>query len=153
MSTIPPRTAGWSAPVLLENSVEVARTPAEVFDYCSDIRNEREWNPTMRSVELLGPEPLQVGSRYRARWKGGPENILECVVFDRPHRWVHISESSMWWTRFEGRVVGTAGGSRLDTRMEIAARGAGRLAFPMFRRFMQRQERVNMTHIKRALEP
>lgn len=47
--------------VVLENSVELRRPRAEVFDYCSDIRNEREWNPTMRSVELLTPEPLRAG--------------------------------------------------------------------------------------------
>ena len=41
--------------VVLENSVELRRPRAEVLDYCSDIRNEREWNPTMRSVELLTP--------------------------------------------------------------------------------------------------
>lgn len=43
--------------VVLENSVELRRPRAEVFDYCSDIRNEREWNPTIRSVELLTPDP------------------------------------------------------------------------------------------------
>ncbi len=138
---------------MLENSVEVARPRAEVFDYLSDIRNEREWNPTMRSVELLTPGPLRVGSVYRARWKGGPSNTLECVQFDRPTSWVHYSQSKTWRVRFEGRVLETAAGSRLLTRMEISPVGIGKLFMPVFRRFMARQERANMDHIRRAMEP
>jgi len=138
--------------VVLENSVELRRPRAEVFDYCSDIRNEREWNPTMRSVELLTPGPLRVGSVYRARWKGGPANTLECVKFDRPSCWVHDSVSKMWRVRFEGRVLETADGSRLLTRMEISPVAFGKLFMPVFRRFMVRQERANMHHIRRAME-
>lgn len=138
--------------VVLENSVALRRPRAEVFDYCSDIRNEHEWNPTMRSVELLTPGPLRVGSVYRARWKGGPANTLQCVQLDRPTSWVHYSESKMWRVRFEGLVRETADGSRLLTRMEISPVGLGKLFTPVFRLFMARQERANMHHIRRALE-
>lgn len=139
--------------VVLENSVELQRTPQDVFDYLSDIRNERDWNPTMQSVELVTPGPLRAGSVFRARWKGGPTNTLECVVFDRPHRWVHLSESSMWRVRFEGRVSETEAGSCLTARMEISANGLGKLVMPLFARMMARQEKANTRHIRRALDP
>ena len=39
---------------VLENMVEIARSPVDVFDYCSDLSNEREWSPgSMKSVEKL----------------------------------------------------------------------------------------------------
>jgi hypothetical protein len=139
--------------VVLENSVELRRAPEEVFDYLSDIRNEREWSPTMQAVEMVSPGPLRVGSVYRARWKGGPTNTLKCIEFDRPHRWVHLSESSLWRVRFEGRVSETTDGSRLTARMEISANGFGKLFLPLFGRMMARQEQANTRHIKQALEP
>ena len=50
------------------------------------------------------------------------------------------------------RVLETADGSRLLTRMEISPVGFGRLFIPVFGRFMARQERANMAHIRRAME-
>ena len=139
--------------VVLENSVELRRAPEEVFDYLSDIRNEREWNPTMQAVDMVTPGPLRVGSVYRARWKGAPTNTLKCIEFDRPHRWVHLSESSLWRVWFEGRVSETTDGSRFTARMEISANGFGKLLMPLFGRMMARQERANTRHISKALEP
>jgi uncharacterized protein YndB with AHSA1/START domain len=138
--------------LVLENAVDLPRAREEVFTYLSDIRNEREWSPTMQSVEMLTDGPLRAGSRYRAKWKGAPPNELECVEFDPPHRWVHVSESGMWRVVFEGRVLEIGSGSRLLTRMEITPKGVGRLLMPVFGRMMARQERANMRHIRRALD-
>lgn len=138
---------------VIENSVELKRPAVEVFDYSSDLRNELEWNPKeMRSVELLTPEPVQAGSSYRARWKGGPAMSIEYVEFDRPHRWVAIANSSFWHMRFTGTVEETGDGCRLTARMEITPRGLGRLFFPVLVRGLRRDEQNNMALIKRAVE-
>jgi hypothetical protein len=139
--------------LVLENAVDLPGARDEVFAYLSDIRNEREWNPTMQSVEMLTDGPLRAGSRYRAKWKAAPPNELECVEFDPPHRWVHVSESGMWRVLFEGRVLEIGSGSRLLTRMEITPKGMGKLLMPLFGRMMARQERANTRHIRRALDP
>lgn len=138
--------------VLLENSIELRRPAEEVFDYLSDIRNEREWNPTVKEVELLTPEPIGVGSQYRARWSGGPENTVECLEFDRPRAWVHVSDSKSWHVRFGGTVSEVPGGTRFVARMELSAHGAAKLLLPIFRRFMQRQEKLNMARVRAAME-
>jgi hypothetical protein len=41
-----------------------------VFDYCSDNRNELEWNPSAISIEKLTDGPVGLGTKYLARWKG-----------------------------------------------------------------------------------
>lgn len=33
---------------VIENQTMVACTPEELFDYCVDLRNELEWNPSAR---------------------------------------------------------------------------------------------------------
>src|SRR5688572_31620062 len=99
--------------VVLENSVDIALPPAQVFDYLSDLRNEKQWNPKMRSVQLLTGEPIGVGTRYQARWAGSPDNIVEYTRFDRPHEWASIADSKMMTVRFSARVHATEVGSRL----------------------------------------
>ena len=62
--------------LVLENSVELRRAPEEVFDYLSDIRNEREWNSTMQAVEMVTPGPLRLGSA-RWRWRAARATLVE----------------------------------------------------------------------------
>jgi uncharacterized protein YndB with AHSA1/START domain len=138
--------------VVLENAVEIARPPAQVFDYLSDLRHEQEWNPKMRSVRLLTGEPIGVGSRYRARWAGSPDNTVEYTVFDRPHAWASVADSRMMTVRFAARVQASDVGTRLTVRMALVPHGPMRLLQPVLRRWMQSQEADNMRFIKSRME-
>jgi hypothetical protein len=138
--------------VVLENSVDIARPPAQVFDYLSDLRNEKIWNPKMRSVRLLTGEPIGVGSRYQARWSGSPDNTVEYTVFDRPHSWASVASSRMMTVRFAARVQANDVGARLTVRMEMVPHGPMRLLQPLLRRWMQSQEADNMRFIKTTME-
>ena len=58
---------------LIENTIEIARTPEDVFDYLSDLGNEVRWNPDCLSMEQLtdgpsasGPGSGRSGSRVRS---------------------------------------------------------------------------------------
>ncbi|MGP3912529.1 SRPBCC family protein [Nonomuraea sp. 10N515B] len=138
--------------VVLENSVDIALPPAKVFDYLSDLRNEKEWNPKMRSVRLLTGEPIGPGSRYQARWAGSPDNIVEYTRFDRPHEWASVAESKMMTVRFSARVTPAPAGAHLAVRMELVPHGPMRLLQPILRHWMQAQEVDNMRYIKTAME-
>jgi uncharacterized protein YndB with AHSA1/START domain len=138
--------------VVLENSVEIALPPAQVFDYLCDLRNEKDWNPKMRSVQLITAEPIGAGSRYRARWAGSPDTIVNYTCFDRPNEWAAVADSKMMTLRFEARVRPAPGGSRLVIRMTLAPHGPMRLLQPLLRRRMQSQEVDNMRFIKTKME-
>ncbi|MGI5288943.1 SRPBCC family protein [Nonomuraea polychroma] len=138
--------------VVLENSVDIARPPEQVFDYLSDLRNKKEWNPKMRSVLLLTGEPIGRGTKYRARWAGSPDNVVEYTAFDRPHEWASVADSKMMVVRFSARVTPVATGSRLDVRMELVPHGPLRLLQPLLHRWMQAQEVDNMRSIKTTME-
>lgn len=138
--------------VLLENSVDIALPPPQVFDYLSDMRNERDWNPKLRKVELLTGEPIGVGSTYRARWAGSPDNTVEYTIFDRPREWASVAASKMLTIHFTARVEAADGGSRLEVRMELAAHGPMRLLEPILGRLMQKTEVENMRLIKEKME-
>jgi hypothetical protein len=106
----------------------------------------------MRSVRLLTPGPVATGSRYQARWAGGPDTVVEYTRFDRPDGWASIGRSGMMTIRFSARVAPAPPGSRLAVRMELIPRGPARLLQPLLRRRMQGVELDNMRRIKAALE-
>ena len=138
---------------VLENAVEIARSPVEVFDYCSDLSNELEWSPgSMKSVKKLTDGPIGVGTRYLAEWQQGGLNTVEYTRFEPPTFWEAMSDSKMLGMVFQARVEPTSAGSRLIVRMDLRPRGFARLASPILRRVMQRQEELNLAAVKRTLE-
>ena len=64
----------------------IRRPPQDVFDYCSDLRSELQWNPKVNYVEKLTDGPVRVGTRYRARWANSGPTAVEVVQFDRPRK-------------------------------------------------------------------
>ncbi len=140
------------AMAVLQNGVDLARRAEEVFDYLSDLRNEKEWNPKMQLVEAMTDGPPRVGSKFRAQWQGSPVTIVEYVSYERPKAWRTTTQSKSLTVDFSGTVTPTATGSRLDVRMALIPHGALRLLLPLIRRWMQRQERDNMRFIKGKLE-
>jgi uncharacterized protein YndB with AHSA1/START domain len=138
--------------MVLENSVDITVPPQEAFDYLSELRNEAEWNPKMRSIRLLTAGPVGTGSRYQARWAGGPDTVIEYTRFDRPDGWASTGRSGMMTIRFSARVAPVPPGSRLTVRIELIPRGPAKMLQPLLRRRMQGVELDNMRRIKTTLE-
>ena len=137
---------------VLENSIEIARSPEDVFDFGVDLCNEREWNADLRSIERLTAGPIGVGSRYRAEWGSGGLNMVECIAYERPTSWEYLSDSKRMQFGFQGRVTATADGAKLSVRMDLRPHGAARLAMPILRLVFQRGEVRNLAAIKRTME-
>jgi Polyketide cyclase / dehydrase and lipid transport len=138
---------------VLENAIDIARSPLEVFDYCSDLCNEREWSPGyVKDVQRLTDGPIGVGTRYRAEWQQGGPNTIEYTRFERPTSWEATADSKTLGMVFQGRVEPTPAGSRLIIRMDLRPHGLARLATPILGRVMQAQEIRNLAAIKRTLE-
>ena len=80
---------------IIENTVEIARSPEAVFDYLADQRNEIHWNPDCMSMQKLTEGPVGVGTRFRAKWKQGPVIETECTRFERPRMWQYVNGGQM----------------------------------------------------------
>lgn len=137
---------------VITNQTLVACTPEQLFDYCVDIRNELEWNPTAVSMEKLTDGPVAFGTTFLARWKGAPSALeVRCVEFDRPRRWVHDNGGPVAVT-VTGRVDAADGGALLTVEFDARPRGWFRVVFPLFWLMMMKQEKANMTQLREALE-
>ena len=99
--------------VTFHNQVDIEASPEAVFDELSDVRHEQRWSDKLKSVELLTPGPIEVGSRLRAKWSGAPENEVVYREYDRPRRWTTESRSWMLVVEVLLEVEPTATGSRL----------------------------------------
>jgi uncharacterized protein YndB with AHSA1/START domain len=137
---------------VIENTVEIARTPEAVFDYLADQRNEVQWNPDCVSMEPLTAGRLGVGSRFRAKWKQGPVVETECTHLERPRMWRYENGGPISVVLTITLEPTSSGGTRMTSHGQWTPHGWFQFAFPVFIRVMRRAERGVMANARRALE-
>ena len=143
------RTRGLA---VVENAVDIARSAEDVFDYCTDLTREPEWNPKAKRVQKVTDGPIGLGTRYEAEFLKGSPMTIEFVRFERPAEWKSVGRSRRLDARGEGLVSATKEGARLVMRMELKPKGTLRLLLPVLGRFMHKQEERNLAAIKAVLE-
>jgi hypothetical protein len=113
--------------VIVENAVDIRRSAEEVFDYCTDIVRESDWNPrTRRVVAKLTDGPIGLGTRFDGEWIKSDPMVIEYVHFDRPTRWVSVGRSASLDIKSEGEVSATKDGVRLTVSDGTSATRANR---------------------------
>ena len=130
----------------------IRRSPEDVFDYCSDLRSELQWNPNAKYIEKVTDGPVGVGTRYRARWANSGPTTVEVVGFDRPRGWETTTRARGMVIRFQGTVTDAAPGARYTASLELHPRGLAWLVAPLALLAMRRQDQKNMHRIREALE-
>jgi uncharacterized protein YndB with AHSA1/START domain len=138
--------------VLIEQAVDIRRPPEEVFDYCTDLGREPEWNPRTRWIEQLTDSPVGLGTRYQGEWLKGDPMTIEFIRFQHPRSWATAGRSRRLVAVSEGQVSTTPGGTRLALRTHLQPRGALRLLRPVLGPIMRQREGRNLHAIKAALE-
>jgi carbon monoxide dehydrogenase subunit G len=135
----------------IENSVQIDRSPEEVFDYLIDLRNELEWNPDVQSMVKITDDLIGVGTKFLAKWKQSKLIEVECIRFERPYRWTY-SNGGPLTVVFDVTLTPQGNATLLASRFDVRPRGLMQLFFPIILRQLKRAEKQNMTHIKNALE-
>jgi len=136
---------------VIENTVEIDRSPEVVFDYLADQGNEIHWNPDCVSMERLTEGPVGVGTRFRAKWKQGPAVETECTLFERPRTWRYVNGGSVSVVLTVTLEPTVSGGTRMTSHGEWTPHGWFRPVFPVFIRMMRRAERDVVESARRAL--
>ncbi|MFL5726438.1 MAG: SRPBCC family protein [Chloroflexota bacterium] len=136
----------------IENTVEISRTPEEVFDYLADQGNEVHWNPDCVSMQKLTDGPVGVGTRFRAKWKQGPVIESTCTLFERPRMWRYENGGPISVVLTVTLEPTPSGGTRMTSRGVWTPHGWFRIAFPVFIRVMRRAERGVVASARNALE-
>jgi hypothetical protein len=137
-------------------SVEIARSPEDVFAYLDQLDRHGEWQNEIVSVKVDTEGPVRVGTRVTEVRKvpgGKREIIYEITAHDPPRT------SSFRGINGPIRVVGTAtvepageGRSRLTIDLDFEGRGFGKLLVPLVRRDARKRVPVNHEKLKDRLE-
>ena len=123
---------------VLNWAIDIDAAPEVVFDALADQRNEMSWSERIREVEMLTPEPVGVGSRFRARWAGSPANTITYTTYERPNRWTAESRSWMLDLNLSLTVEPNGSGSRFASQWDFALHGPLRLLTPVLVAAFQR---------------
>jgi hypothetical protein len=114
-----------------EATVSSSWTREQTFDYLADFRHVAEWDPSMRSADLLDGEPGSVGAHYRlVMGVVGREIKLtyEATEMDRPRRFVMRCDNDAM-TSID--TVTVADDATVTYRAEIEMKGLTRIVDPI----------------------
>ena len=143
---------GRERSAVIENEIDIRRSPEEVFDYCSDHTHELEWNPKMRLVKKLTDGPVGVGTRYEMEFIPGRPLIAECVRFERPTAWTMEGRALGMNMALGGQVTPSNDGAHLVLETAFQARGIRALILPLIQRRMWPEFERDVHTIKSILE-
>jgi uncharacterized membrane protein len=124
-----------------------------VFDTVADARNEPQFNPSMESMELLTPEPIGPGTRFRALMgQERLEMLVEITRYERPHLVGMDTVSSMMETSGFITFTPDGTGTLMAWDWHVTPKGWLRLIGPLMGPIGRRFERKIWGGLKRMLE-
>ena len=143
------------APIV--ETVEVARSPQEVFAYLDDLSRHGEWQTQIESVELLTEGPTRVGTRAvdTRRVPGGRQKITyEITEHDPPRRAAFRGLDGPIRPVGSVTVEGLDEGrrSRVTLELHLEGHGLGKLIAPLVRLDARRQVPKDQARFKERLE-
>ena len=150
------RKGGVVPPIV--TSVEIARTPAEVFTYVTDPTHIGEWQESVVRAQLEGSGPRTVGSRVEVvRRIGRTERTMtsEVTELNPPSSWAVRGTDGPIRGMVKGRVEPLDNGarSRVTIELDFESHGIGKLLVPLVvRRQAQKEMPKNMQNLKARLE-
>jgi uncharacterized protein YndB with AHSA1/START domain len=139
----------------IEGEIVINRPPEEVFDVVADERNEPKYNPQMLRADLITPEPIGVGTQFRAEtvtMGRRSEMVIEFTAYDRPRRLA--SATHMSTMEIEGALTFQAlpEGTLMRWTWNLQPRGLLKLMSPLIARMGRRNELTIWTSLKRYVE-
>ena len=136
-------------------SVEVARTPADVFEFVADLRNEPAWHVDIASVpEDTDPVPV-VGKTYPMRFKpfmGKSEGTFTALEVVQGERVVYRADFAGLQPQITYTVTPSGEFARFTRSVEMQPGGMRVLMTPMMALMVPRRNKVFVQNLKRQLE-
>ena len=131
----------------IEEQIEIARPPEDVYALVSDLRRGPEWQPSLVRVDVeRGVEVRKIAGQER-------EASFDVTRNEAPRLFEIVSHAGpvRAWATFELTPDGTAG-TRVDLSLVLELSGALRFAGGMVRGRAEREARENLERLKALLE-
>jgi uncharacterized protein YndB with AHSA1/START domain len=139
------------------STIDIARTPEEVFRYATDPTRFSEWQHDVVAVRTVGPGPLGVGSRFTTvRRIGGIERTLlqEITELRPPNSWAARSVEGPLRANASVAIEPLDGGSRsrVTFALDFEGHGIGAPILPLVRRQARKGAPKSYQNLKNVLE-
>jgi uncharacterized protein YndB with AHSA1/START domain len=144
------------APIV--ESIEISRSPEDVFSYVTDPSRLPEWQESVVSVRREDPAPIAVGSRVVVtRRVGGREQAMtaELAELNPPRSWAVRGVDGPVRGNVNGTIEPLDGGarSRVTIELDFEGHGIGKLLVPLVvKRQAQKEVPRNQQKLKERLE-
>ena len=135
----------------VEESVEIARSPEDVWAFVADPQNDPTWCPKVKGVEAAGER------RWRVTHKPVPlrppmELTVEHLEADAPSRLSMREEDDVSVFEVEYKLERHGTGTRFTQVSEFEWKRLPRLLHGTFRKGVERDVRTQLRELKRVLE-
>ena len=143
------------APIV--TSVEISKSPDEVFAYVTQPSNLPKWQESAVAVDHDGT-PVQKGSRVVVTRQAGPRKMdmtVEIAELDPPRSWAIRGVDGPVRGNADGTVEPLDNGqrSRVTINLDFDGHGIGKLLVPLIvKRQAAREMPENMQRLKQQLE-
>ena len=139
-------------------SVEIARSPEDVFAYVGDLSRHGEWQSSVVDVRLETEGPTRLGSRATEtrRVPRGPtmKSTYEMTEWDPPRAAAfRVSNGSIRpFGRFTVEPVGDGSRSKVTLELDFTGHGLGKLMLGLVRRQASKEVPLDQARLKERLE-
>lgn len=147
--------------VSLENRIEIACTPAQLYAYVTQPWLWHEWHPNSKSAEATATS-LQAGDRFDEVIEIRPLAPLpfrlrratryRVLVAEPAQRWQVEGQMKDGWLRIRYEFKPTAGGTLFTRTLSYGVGGINRLLLPLLRPGMAAMSVLALSNLKRRME-
>ncbi|MEU6880963.1 SRPBCC family protein [Streptomyces sp. NPDC046712] len=129
----------------IKESIDISRSPAEVFSYVTDPTHLPDWQESAVSVRLLSDAPIRVGSKVAVTRRMGRREMtttMQVIDLDPPRSWhIHGIDGPVRGD-VQGRIEPIDNGehSRLTLSVDFESHGIGKVLVPLVVRPFVRKE-------------
>jgi uncharacterized membrane protein len=143
--------------VAIRESIEISRSPEDVFAYIDDLATHGEWQEQVVSAKVDGDGPTRIGTRaIETRKVGGREQQMTYEVTEHRPPQVFAFRGVDGSIRANGRatIEPLDGGarSRVTLDLDFEGHGMGKLLLPLVRNQAAKQVPKDQTQLKQRLE-
>lgn len=140
----------------ISESIEVARSPEDVFAYLDDLARHAEWQDQLESVRVQTEGPTHVGTRALETRRMGRRTMTstyEITEHDPPRSFAFRAIDGPVRPVGRGRVEPAGEGrSRVTVELHFEGHGIGKLLVPLVKRQAAKQVPKDQQRLKEKLE-
>ena len=140
--------------VASSESVEIARAPADVYEYVADLRNEPTWHVDIVGVPSDTPPEPEVGRVVHVTFKpfmGKTDGTFTALEVEPGSKIVYRADFAGLQPAITYLVEPAGAGTRFTRSVEMQPRGFAKLMTPMMKMMVPKRNRVFVRNLKRAL--